>query len=501
MDSHNALRRLFRRCLVCPAQTPVCGKCDTGEICNLSTASCDACPQTSCVKISATSPLPNPSGKAAPGPSVNAGAIAGGVVGGVVAIVVLVFLVWKFCIKPRRQTYEDDSWPAEGTPREKSDGSDDFALRRDARASTHTIGNQSIASTVLSRTSNVIHIAYIPGVTNRSAPSTPGLMVPPVPQIPSQSPGTSAATTPDHNTDQFMFMPSDLRDSTYSGMSAPDRKSTAQSVVHRSSVATTIYRNDAVVDPVPARTVIRGKAAVVSVKSSGTNSPLDSPVSDDTPPVPFINTQYQGGLLVGNDRPPPSPAFSVNSTYQNGTANTAKAMTARPVQLKKSNRNLLPTSAPSPSSRYESGTTAGGQRDSTLSSMTYGTHTRGLHDGVSSVMDSDTEDEDSNMLARKSLLHNRKSHLSNATVYSDESSPFADQQWAPASASSPPKAKSSQTKPPPVAASAHKATGSLSAVIEEATRRASRQPTHGGLGSVKRDNSPFSDAHEVKTVL
>jgi len=39
----------------------------------------------------------------------------------------------------------------------------------------------------------------------------------------------------------------------------------------------------------------------------------------------------------------------------------------------------------------------------------------------------------------------------------------------------------------------------LTAAIEEATRRASRPPTHGGLGSLRRDPGPFSDDNRLST--
>lgn len=169
-------------------------------------------------------------------------------------------------------------------------------MRRDARASTHTVA--SIASTVLTRASNIIQIAYIPGVTNRSAPSTPGLLVPPVPPIPI---ALSSASTPRYEQEHF-FMPGDLRDSTYSGIS--DRTSYA-----RTSVASTIYGKNAIVSPVPAQTVIRGKAAVVSVKSNGANTP-----GDLTPPVPSVDYSKYG---AGG---PPSPAFSVGSTFLNSAS-------------------------------------------------------------------------------------------------------------------------------------------------------------------------------------
>jgi hypothetical protein len=50
------------------------------------------------------------------------------------------------------------------------------------------------------------------------------------------------------------------------------------------------------------------------------------------------------------------------------------------------------------------------------------------------------------------------------------------------------------TSPPP---SMPRRKGSLGAVIEEATKRASRDPTNG-LGIVERGTSPFGDEHEIK---
>lgn len=229
------------------------------------------------------------------------GAIAGGVIGGVVVIAIVTYLVWRFCIKTKRQQYEQENWAEE--QEEQSASEKDFAMRRDARASTHTVG--SVASSVLTRASNIIQIAYIPGVTNRSAPSTPGLLVPPVPPIPIAL--SSTASTPRYEQEHF-FMPGDLRDSTYSAFS--DRTSYA-----RNSVASTIYGKNAVVSPIPAQTVIRGKAAVVSVKSNGAGGEL-------TPPVPNVDYgRYGNG--------PASPAFSVGSTFLN-SASAATATQVKP---------------------------------------------------------------------------------------------------------------------------------------------------------------------------
>lgn len=220
------------------------------------------------------------------------------------AIAAVTYLVWRYCIKTQRQEYVQDNWIEEQEG--ESAAEKEFTMRRDARASTHTVA--SIASTVLTRASNIIQIAYIPGVTNRSQPSTPGLLVPPVPPIPIALSSSSSANTPSFEQEHF-FMPGDLRDSTYSGIS--DRTSYA-----RNSVASTVYGKNAVVSPVPAQTMIRGKAAVVSVKSNGPGTPSGTL----TPPVPSVD---YGKYSIGG---PPSPAFSVGSTF----LNNASAATATP---------------------------------------------------------------------------------------------------------------------------------------------------------------------------
>ncbi|PMD44158.1 hypothetical protein L207DRAFT_273817 [Hyaloscypha variabilis F] len=300
---------LFRRCVGCDyTTTPSCPtdpSCESlGKECAFVPPTCTTCQSTTCVDSSSTTATLTPTAKASPGP--NVGAIAGGVIGGVVMIAALTYLVWRFCIKTKRQQYEQENWVEddETLPVEK-----DFTMRRDARASTHTVA--SIASTVLTRASNIIQIAYIPGVTNRSAPSTPGLLVPPVPPIPIAL--SSNNSTPRYEQEHF-FMPGDLRDSTYSGIS--DRTSYA-----RTSVASTIYGKNAIVSPVPAQTVIRGKPALVSVKSNGASSS-----GELTPPVPSVDYGKYGA------NGPPSPAFSVGSTFLNN-ANTATQVRPQVVRL------------------------------------------------------------------------------------------------------------------------------------------------------------------------
>lgn len=327
------------------------------------------------------------------------GGIAGGVIGGVLAIATVTYLVWRFCIKTKRQQYEQEDWAEE--QQEETAAEKDFTMRRDARASTHTVA--SLASTVLTRASNIIQIAYIPGVTNRSAPSTPGLLVPPVPPIPI---ALSSASTPRYEQEHF-FMPGDLRDSTYSGVS--DRTSYAT----RNSVASTIYGKNAIVSPVPAQTVIRGKAAVVSVKSNGVGTP-----GELTPPVPNVDYDKYG------IRGPPSPAFSVGSTFLN-SASAATQMRPNVVRVE-SGPKKTPTQNPI------------------------------------------NEDD-------ATVHHSLLPRDSNAiTIIDDtptmEQGPFRD---------------------PPV--SRQKSNGSLSAVIEEATKR-----SQGSAKSGREGTSPFLDEHEMR---
>ncbi|TVY21735.1 Protein OPY2 [Lachnellula arida] len=385
---------LFRRCVVCGPESPSCPTCADGFQCALLPPTCDECQKTQCVAAAAATTTVSSSKSSGSGP--NVGAIAGGVIGGILAIAAVTYLVWRFCIKTKRQQYEQEDWIED--QEEQTAAEKEFTMRRDARASTHTVA--SIASTVLTRASNIIQIAYIPGVTNRSAPSTPGLLVPPVPPIPIAL--SSASTTPRYEQEHF-FMPGDLRDSTYSGIS--DRTSYA-----RNSVASTIYGKNAVVSPVPAQTMIRGKAAVVSVKTNGGGTP-----GELTPPVPSVDYDKYG---IGG---PPSPAFSVGSTFLN---NASAATQVRPqvVRVESGPKKTPQNSAP-----------------------------------------------ENDVSVHGSLLP-RDSHA--ITIIDDtptmEQGPFKD---------------------PPL--SRQKSNSSLSAVIEEATRKSK-------ANGVERKGSPFGDENEVK---
>ncbi|KAI0012504.1 hypothetical protein F4779DRAFT_567805 [Xylariaceae sp. FL0662B] len=300
-------------CYKCENTAPTCPPCAEDEICQFTIQTCNSCPSAFCIK--------NPqsgSASAAKSSKPNVGAIVGGVIGGLVAIAVVTYLVWRFCIKNKRGNYEQEHWQADAE--QTKEGMDnDFASKRSKRTSTHTV--HSIASTVLTRASNIIQIAYIPGVTNRATPTSPTLLVPPVPPIPiAHSGGSSPAYD-----EQHFFVPGNLRDSTYSGVSNyTDRTSYARtSYAPRSSVASTIYGKNAVVSPLPAQKGNFLKPSIISVKSraASTNS------GETTPPVPAVDYEKY-------EKPPPSPAFSIGATFfKNASASTATAVRPQMVRV------------------------------------------------------------------------------------------------------------------------------------------------------------------------
>ncbi|KAH8424355.1 uncharacterized protein LDX57_002106 [Aspergillus melleus] len=297
-------RSIFKRCVKCSDSAPSCPTCDDGYTCTMVSQSCDQCATTKCIP----SPSDSNSGGSSSGGGNNAGAIAGGVIGGVAFVAIVTFLVWWFFIRKKRKEYAQQA-AADG---EKSSTS---PSANPSRKSTH-----SIASTVLTRASNVIQIAYIPGVTNRSPPETP--LVPPVPPLPGAHP------------DQHFFMPGDLRDSSWSDMTTQERQSIAPSL--RSSVATTIYRNNAIVSPMPAQQAMRTRAAVVSIHNGPNDPPQTVQAAPDAPAVPAITQAQLAKAGVANP--------NANSSI------VARTMVAKPVMVrgssKKKNVNKNDTKSP-----------------------------------------------------------------------------------------------------------------------------------------------------------
>lgn len=472
---------LFRRCANCPSESPPCPTCASDEICSLVAGGCNSCAVTMCTKMSAQPTQVPTSGPAA-------GPIAGGVIGGVAVVCLMTFLVWRFCIKKRRERYVENDWHEEESTEKNRD---EFGMRRDARASVQSV--RSIASTVLTRASNVIQIAYIPGVTNRSVDSTPDL-IPPVPPIPAFSP---AGTPQPHQQDQHFFMPSDLRDSTYSDYTV-DRTSYARSSLApdmlRGSFQSTAYRGSAVVNAIPAQTAIRGKANPVAVRSNGKNSPAES--RSATPPLPIMDRKRHDLIQTNTTSPI-----------------VARLGVPKAVNVTKSQQNNNPVAA-NLSPAFSDRTTRPPIQLERHASVASSRH----HPDSSTFDDASSSDEDSP--ADQSLMGHEKlpqfaktaslsSRSVDPSVRSPSSAPDLRNSPTMISSSSSPDSQarhvvSKEQK------KKHKRSGSLNQIIEEATRRASREPRHGGLGSMGNvipawtgknatGEGPFSDANAART--
>ncbi|KJZ76340.1 hypothetical protein HIM_04422 [Hirsutella minnesotensis 3608] len=311
-ELHRILRRLPQKqeCAQCGDTSKLeCPKCPSGQVCQYTVPlDCTQCAQSVCMTDDSSPAPTGTGGSGSSGPS--AGPIAGGVVGGIFFIAALTYLVWRFLIKPKRSRISQEIY--ESSAKSARDVEKDTASRFTHRSSTHTV--HSIASTVLTRASNIIQIAYIPGVTNRATPSSPTVLVPPVPPIPMHHAESNRGSGLD---DPHFFVPGNLRDSTYSGISEfSDRASYAQ----RSSIASTIYGRQAQIQS-PAQTGMRAKPTVVSVKSGITSG-------SSTPPVPSIDFEK-----YAPSRPKSvASTLSVGSTVVNN-ANTATQARAQVVKL------------------------------------------------------------------------------------------------------------------------------------------------------------------------
>lgn len=474
--------RLEKRCVLCdPNEKLSCEDldCPGKQICSLTTQSCNECPSLKCVN--------DPTASNSNDEPTNVGAIAGGVIGGVAFIAILTFVIWKFCLKGKRRPISEAQWQEVDMSAQEKPEESDFASRRSARASTHTVA--SMASSVLTRASNIIQIAYIPGVTNRSGPGSPDLLVPPVPPIPAMSTG-SGMSTPYSTSEQHFFVP-DFRDSMAS-VSTAGRTSIAPSLAQRNSVASTVYRQNAIVSPLPAQTVVRGKAAVVSVKSTATNSPTDTP-NPDTPPVPSIDPKHTA-KPIRIAMPGVSPANSVRSTAQLGPVRALN------ITKKKSSDSV-------PKSSGSTATNSSGEKtlvnttpeplvppprpltDYSVASSEDGVSHARARQVNSLVTDSDSsDDEDDHSRAQKTLLRN--------SLVSDRSSTATDEQDTP-SASQSPFADHSSLEPPPRPAMSQRITSydtslglrtPMTPIVEEGFGS-----KRGSTVSNRRDQSPFSD--------
>lgn len=385
--------------------------------------------------------------------------------GGVVFIIVATFLIWWFCIRKRRQEWDEQVWTETDQSFSGVEKRDQGGLNRDARESTRSMGSIATAHT---RASNVIQIAYIPGVTNRSPTESPGLLIPPVPPIPFGTTNTSTATSPNFEQDRHFFMPN-LRDSTYSDLSS--RQSLSPSLA-RASMSPTIYRNNAEVSP--AVQALRGKAAVVTVNKSGNNSPADLSSPEDTSPST-----------------PQAPKGLVNSSI------VARNVTARPIQVKKSNsgkKSQVPTFANlkaatankrvslRPQQKIEEGS-----EDETDASTHLITTKKPDRQSTSGTVIDDTP-----AIKQSQFTNTSSSASSISEAYASPTAPRGSPQRSTRSGLGGGGGSSSS----PVSGQLHKKNGSLNSLIEEAMTRAARDPVHGGLGSIS-ENHNYTHNHPV----
>ncbi|KAJ9413135.1 hypothetical protein QL093DRAFT_2072732 [Fusarium oxysporum] len=144
------------------------------------------------------------------------GLTIGGIIGGIIASIVIVFaatyLVWRLYIKPKRSQSPTSIHVFDMDPMQGSEM--DAASRRTSLLSTHTV--HSMAPTILTRASNIIQIAYIPGVTNRAALTSSNLVVSSVPLTPMHH---TEGNRGHENNDQHFFFPCDLQGSAHSNLS------------------------------------------------------------------------------------------------------------------------------------------------------------------------------------------------------------------------------------------------------------------------------------------
>ncbi|KAF3390324.1 hypothetical protein F1880_009404 [Penicillium rolfsii] len=407
IDGFSPSRSLFKRCKTCDS-VPTCPACPDGQTCTMTAQTCDSCATTKCVSAS-TNTVP-------PSDGPNVGAIAGGVVGGVIALAVILLLIWWFVVRKRRNAQA-----------EEKDHST-FNAARDGRQST-----QSIASTVLTRASNVIQIAYIPGVTNRSPPETPATLIPPVPPLPGAHP------------DQHFFMPGDLRDSSWTTMTGHQ----SMSPTLRSSVATTVYRSDAIVSATPAQQIQRSRANIVSVH----NGPGGSGASTSTQPVPV--------MITPRDAPAVPAITSTQLAKAGALAQSGSSIVARQVMAK-------PVLVRGPSVKKKDGlTSVNTDADANKKPTTAGSDSSHQVDQQSSASDGNSSDEQGNETPATSSSDSTKAQsLSKIEESTPDAGPFQDHLSTPEANSSSVDQKrtsghSHQTPPPRV-------------------------------------RSPFSDDHEVK---
>jgi hypothetical protein len=255
--------------------------------------------------------------------------------------------------------------------------------------------------------------------------------------------------------------------------------------MQRNSVASTMYRQNAIVSPLPAQTIVRGKAAVVSVKTNGTNSPADS----ETPPVPQIDQKHTV-KPIRIAMPGISPANSVRSTAQLGPVRALNI-------TRKKGSDVTPPKSSAASTASAERTlvntpevlvpSARPLTDYSMSSSDDGVaHSRARRGSLAS--DSEDDSDDDHPRAKQTLLRNSPTPRdSDLTEFQDNTPTMAQSPFSDSSALEPPRPMMSQR-----ITSYEPSQGlrePMTPIVEESMSK------RGSIASYRRDASPFSDSN------
>ncbi|KAF2215773.1 hypothetical protein CERZMDRAFT_89988 [Cercospora zeae-maydis SCOH1-5] len=234
----------------------------------------------------------------------------------------------------------------------------------------------------------------------------------------------------------------------------------------------------------PATQVIRALPRMVSVKSG--TSAASSPSTESAPTLVPPSSSGSGvkAVMLGEKSGSASPS---SSHHTGGTF-----IKATPVTIGGKGKARTPGLS---------------RQASDASTSTGGSNIKPLKSSPLVETANELEDEDEHARARKSLIKQTTEAAADpAPLIQPLESPFFDASELQTSASS----SSQGSRPNPYAAMSasvgsgprlkrtdNRTPGGLSAVIEEAAKRASQEPEHNVI-SGKRDQSPFSDAHATK---
>ncbi|TKA30646.1 hypothetical protein B0A50_02366 [Salinomyces thailandicus] len=494
-EVERAMRTIFKRCVQCPGTQPSCPSCKPAEICSLVPQDCNTCAHMTCIKDPSAAP-------SSPGP--NVGAIAGGVIGGVAVVAVVVFFIWRFWIKKRREQQDLDAeeWEEEEEGTEQKSGPEQHrftAMHTDA-VSTRTRG--SLANSILSRASNIIQIAYIPGVTNRNGSGHDSMHapVPPVPAARGQPPKSPLS----NEGDALFFRPGDLRDSTWSGTSSlrsgnRDTQYTRQSItpsLARSSMASDVYRDDGSDVPMPAQTIMRAAPRMVSVKSTSSGSPSEAS-GYKSPVDPAEHARFAANTPPsGNSSKPGLQVLMPSQPARPSTSSSLGSQTSQYAKPKQITVNNGGSSSNSSSGKNLTGGarpfTSHQPSDSSLTPTTTSRHAPAisspLADIPASPISSHSPEQSSTdptpplIQPLESPFYDASEQPPSLSTSARPSAPSVNPYATMGSAILAAAAEEQPPRPTLRGGGAVRGVNALSDIIEEATRRASRVPEHEGLG-------------------